>query len=92
MLVSIDKRWDVNGVGGLRLGGELRVGGGRWDDAANSLRVEGNTVVNLRGSYAVTRNVEVYARLDNAFDEHYEVVRLYGTPGRSAYAGVRVKM
>lgn len=92
MTASLDKRWDVNGHGGLRLGAELRVGGARWDDAAQTYYVEGNTVVNLRGSFAVTQNVEVFARMENLFDEHYEVVRTYGTPGRSAYAGVRVKM
>ncbi|QVM85595.1 TonB-dependent receptor plug domain-containing protein [Novosphingobium decolorationis] len=92
MTVSLDKRWDVNEFGGLRLGAELRVGGGRWDDLDNAQWVEGNTVVNLRGSFAVTQNVEVFARMENLFDEHYEVVRTYGTPGRSAYAGVRVKM
>lgn len=92
MTVSIDRRFAVNDFGGLRLGGELRVGGARWDDAANSLYVQGNTVVNLRGSLAVHQNVEVFARVENLFDEHYEVVRSYGTPTRSAYAGVRVSM
>lgn len=92
MTVSIDRRFAVNDFGGLRLGGELRVGGARWDDTANSLYVQGNTVVNLRGSLAVHQNVEVFARVENLFDEHYEVVRSYGTPTRSAYAGVRVSM
>lgn len=92
MTVSIDRRFAVNDFGGLRLGGELRVGGARWDDTANTLYVQGNTVVNLRGSLAVHQNVEVFARVENLFDEHYEVVRSYGTPTRSAYAGVRVSM
>ncbi|KMS54840.1 TonB-denpendent receptor [Novosphingobium barchaimii LL02] len=88
LYASLDKAWEV----GLKLGADLRVGGGRYDDAANSQYVGGNVVVGLRGAFAVTQNVEIYGRIENLFDEHYEVVRTYGTPGRSAYAGVRVKM
>ncbi|KQM18792.1 TonB-dependent receptor plug domain-containing protein [Novosphingobium sp. Leaf2] len=88
MYASIDKAWAV----GLKLGADLRVGGGRYDDAANTQYVDGNLVVGARAAFAVTPKIEVYGRVDNVFDEHYEVVRLYGTPGRSAYAGVRVKL
>lgn len=48
------------------------------------------TVVNLAANYAVTDNVTVYARVDNVFDEEYEEVWSYATPGLSAYAGVKV--
>lgn len=85
---SLDKVWEV----GLKLGADLSVGGGRYDNAANTQYVDGNAVVGLRAAFAVTPNVEVYGRVENLFDEHYEVVRTYGTAGRSAYAGVRVKM
>ncbi|MEJ2410140.1 MAG: TonB-dependent receptor [Novosphingobium sp.] len=85
---SLDKSWDL----GLKLGADLRVGGGRYDDTANTAYLDGHVVVGVRGSYSVTKNVEVYGRVENLFDEHYEVVRTYGTPGRSAYAGVRVKI
>lgn len=88
MYASIDKAWDI----GLKLGADLRVGGGRYDNAANTQWVDGHVVVGARAAFAVTRQIEVYGRVDNVFDEHYEVVRLYGTPGRSAYAGVRVKL
>lgn len=83
---SIDKTWDV----GLKLGADLRVGGGRYDDTANTLYVTGHAVVGLRAAYPLTDTVEVYGRIENLLDEHYEVVRSYGTPGRSAYAGIRV--
>lgn len=88
LYASIDKAWEI----GLKLGADLRVGGGRNDDTLNTQYVGGHTVVGLRSAFAVTPNVEVYGRVENLFDEHYEVVRTYGTPGRSAYAGVRVKM
>lgn len=85
---SLDKTWDL----GLRLGADLQVGGSRYDDIANTRFVGGHVVVGLRASYPVTANIEVYGRVENVFDEHYEVVRTYGTPGRSAYAGIRVKI
>ncbi|PNU01993.1 TonB-dependent receptor plug domain-containing protein [Novosphingobium guangzhouense] len=88
LYASIDKAWNM----GLRLGADVSVGGGRYDDIANMQYVSGNAVVGLRGAFAVTDNVEVYGRIENLFDEHYELVRTYGTPGRSAYAGIRVKM
>lgn len=34
--------------------------------------------------------IEVYGRVENLFDEHYETIFRYGTPGRAAYGGVRV--
>lgn len=85
---SLDKSWAM----GLKLGADLRVGGGRYDDTANAYYLDGHVVAGARASYAVTSNIEVYGRVENMFDEHYEVVRTYGTPGRSAYAGVRVKI
>lgn len=88
LYASLDKTWEI----GLKLGADLRVGGGRYDDTANTQYVGGNAVFGLRAAFAVTPNVEVYGRVENLFDEHYEVVRTYGTAGRSAYAGVRVKM
>jgi vitamin B12 transporter len=86
--VGLDKTWDR----GLRIGADLRVGGGRFDDQANTQYVDGHVVVGLRTSYPVSENIKVYGRVENLFDEHYEVVRTYGTPGRSAYAGIRVKI
>ncbi|WP_067732320.1 TonB-dependent receptor domain-containing protein [Novosphingobium naphthalenivorans] len=85
---SLDKSWAL----GLKLGADLRVGGGRYDDTANTYYLDGYVVAGVRASYALTDNIEVYGRVENLFDEHYEVVRTYGTPGRSAYAGVRVKL
>ncbi|HUD28544.1 MAG TPA: TonB-dependent receptor [Novosphingobium sp.] len=88
LYASLDKAWEI----GLKLGADLRVGGGRYDDTLNAQYVPGHKVLGLRGAFTVTDNLEVYGRVENVFDAHYEVVRSYGTAGRSAYAGVRVKM
>lgn len=41
--------------------------------------------------YAVTDSVSLHGRVENLFDADYEEEVGYGTPGRSAYAGITVK-
>lgn len=48
------------------------------------------TLVNVAGSYRLSDNAEVFGRIENLFDEQYQEVFSYGTPGRSAYAGLRL--
>jgi vitamin B12 transporter len=48
------------------------------------------TLVNLAGGYRLTDSVELTARIENLFDARYEEVYTYGTPGRTAYAGLRM--
>ncbi len=45
--------------------------------------------VDLTGSYALTEQLTLYARVDNLFDEQYQQIVGYGTPGISAYGGLR---
>ncbi|MBV5303686.1 MAG: TonB-dependent receptor [Chlorobium sp.] len=47
-------------------------------------------LLNISGSYQLTSSVELYGRVDNLFDTWYEEAWRYATPGRSAYAGVKV--
>ncbi len=46
-------------------------------------------VVDLRASYQFPGGLSVYGRVENLFDEDYEEVPNYNTPGASAYAGLR---
>jgi len=48
------------------------------------------TVVRLAGAYRLTDAVEVFGRVENALDEHYQQGIGYGTPGRAVYGGVRM--
>lgn len=61
----------------------------RRDWSSTVADMDGYTVVNLAGSYQVIDSVELYARVENLFDEDYEEVYSYGSLGRSAYAGVK---
>jgi len=53
--------------------------------------LEDYTVVNLALAYDVTDNIELQARLDNAFDEDYQEVAGYGSVDRSIYGGIRLR-
>lgn len=50
----------------------------------------GYCVIDLGGSYRVTRGVEVFARVLNLFDRDYEEALGYPLPGRTAFGGVRI--
>jgi len=51
--------------------------------------IESWTRVDLRAAYKVSDNIELYGRIDNLFDENYQQVAGYGTPGISGFFGVR---
>ena len=60
----------------LKLGGTLTVTGDGFDDAANLVRLDGFTLVDLRASYPLTERVELYGRIENLFDEKPDRVGL----------------
>lgn len=49
------------------------------------------TLVNLTGRFAVTPRFDIDARLENAFDEVYELAEGYNTPRRGLYVGARYR-
>jgi vitamin B12 transporter len=64
--------------------------GRRFDAAGEVNPLPSNTTLNLFASHRLTDSLELYARLENAFDARYEPVFGYGAPGRAAYGGVRL--
>ena len=52
---------------------------------------EGFVTANLSGSYVLTEQVTLTARIENLTDEAYQQVFGYGEPGRSAYFGLRLR-
>ncbi len=85
--VSADYRWTPQ----LETGATLTMVGASYDDAANRNRLQGYVLADIRASFDVTKQISVYGRIENLFDEKYETARLYGTLGRAAYAGVRLR-
>ena len=74
---------------GPSLGGTVLMIGDSFDNASNSIRLDGYMLVGLRASLPVTDALEVYARVDNLLDEDYVTVARYNTYGRNAAFGVR---
>ena len=79
---------------------ELAYDAGRWGGAV-SARYNGEeqdsygvvdawTRLDATARFALTDRIELYARAENLADEDYQQVFGYGTPGRSAYVGVRL--
>ena len=52
--------------------------------------IENWTRLDLSGRYRISERVEVYARLENLLDQHYQQILGYGTPGRSGSIGARM--
>ncbi len=93
-------RWPVDqasvGVGyqpleGARVYVDYRFVGTRNNDIANSpgQRLGSFGVVNLAASYDVTRQWQVYARIENLLGQDYEEILGFGTPIRSVFGGVK---
>jgi outer membrane cobalamin receptor len=90
---SIDARW-TRGV--VTVYGEIRVRGQTLDaepafgPTGGLYENPGYGVANLGGGVRIWRSVEVYGRIMNTFDESYEEVLGYPSPGRLGFIGVRV--
>ncbi|MES2988517.1 MAG: TonB-dependent receptor [Pseudomonadota bacterium] len=86
--VSADYDWSF----GLKTGATLTHVGDSFDNPSNARRLQGYVLAGLRASMALGDHLEVYGRVDNLFDEQYSTAYGFGTYGRAAYAGVRVKL
>lgn len=49
-------------------------------------------LVNLSAYYDITKNIQLYGRIDNLFDEFYEESWSYATPGFSVYGGLKFQI
>ena len=67
----------------------LRYNGKELDNAYGG-EVDEWLRVDLAASYALNDRIELYGRIENLFDAHYQEVLGYGTPGLSGYGGVRL--
>ncbi|MBB3693496.1 TonB-dependent receptor domain-containing protein [Sphingomonas sp. BK580] len=83
--VNADYRWPF----GLSTGVTLTAVGDSYD--VGQVRLDGYVLADLRAALPLTDKVELYARLENAFDQRYVVAVDYGNPGRAAYGGVRLR-
>ena len=52
--------------------------------------LDGWTRVDVTARYAVNDSVELFGRVENLFDEDYQQILGYGTPGLSGSVGLRL--
>ncbi|GGE83061.1 TonB-dependent receptor plug domain-containing protein [Sphingomonas prati] len=84
--VNADYRWPF----GLTTGATITAIGDSFDNASNARRLDGYVVADVRASFPVGEHVEVYGRIENAFNARYQTIYQYGQPGRGAFGGVRL--
>jgi vitamin B12 transporter len=74
------------------LGASVSYVGSRFDDAANTVPLSSSSTVNLFGSYALTTRLQLFARVDNLFNNRSESVAGYRVLGQALFAGLRATL
>ncbi len=77
---------------GLALGADIRVLGRSFDDGGNFTRLGAHALGDIRASYPLNETIELFGRVENVWNEHYQTAAGYNTQGRAAYLGARLKM
>jgi vitamin B12 transporter len=83
---------DWQALEALSLGVDLRVVSASFDDPGNTVRLGGHALLDLRASWAASDHVELFGRIENAWDEQYQTAAGYATQGRAAFVGVRGRL
>jgi vitamin B12 transporter len=76
-------------LGAWDLRAELIAAGTRYDDLDNTRRLDAYALVNLGADYRLGEDLRLSARLNNAFDEQYELAGGYNTPDRNFFIGLQ---
>ena len=76
---------------GAAIGASLTLVGDSFDNQANTVRLDGYALAGLRASVPIGGTFVLFGRVENLFDTQYEIVRTYGTYGRTAHIGIRAK-
>lgn len=82
--LDLDRR-----VGDVGVGGTLFVAGRRFDDNANTTRLDGFTLLGLRAEYFFSERLRVQAEVSNLLDEAYQTAAYYNQPGRTLMVTLR---
>lgn len=72
-----------------RLGAMLLVEGERYDDLANTRKLDSYVKFDLRAEYSLNKHWRLQGRIENLFNEHYETAAFFNQPGRNFFAMVR---
>lgn len=85
-------------LGEWRFGAEAIASSARYNDAANTQRLAGYSIFNLTTDYAISKEWQLKARLNNVFDKDYALAYdgdpaaggfVYATPGSNLFVSIR---
>ncbi|MGB3836744.1 TonB-dependent receptor domain-containing protein [Castellaniella sp.] len=76
----------------LKLGAEYQYTGNRYEDAANTNRLGGYSLLNLTAAYDFNKSLGVQVRWNNVLDKDYVLVDGYNTPGSNVFVNLSWKM
>lgn len=85
---SLSYRWPLD----ISTGVAVRWAGHSFDNASNTTRLAGYTLVDLRAELPLDSRFTLFARAENLFDQHYETAFRFNSLGRSVYGGVRARL
>ena len=73
----------------LRYSGRAHDSG--YDAGFNTIPIllKAYSVVDIRAAYPLSERLEVFGRVENLLNQHYETAYPYGAPGRGGFIGVR---
>lgn len=71
--------------GAYRLAGSLYAEGRRYDDLANTRRLGGYGLLDVRAEYRIATDWRLQGRIDNLLDKRYETAQFFNQPGRGVY-------
>jgi outer membrane receptor protein involved in Fe transport len=79
---------------GFTAAGTIRIIGAQFDDDRNDFRLERASLVDVRAGYRLSRNLELFGAIENAFDEEIDTgrtpIRTIGAP-RIGRAGAVIR-
>lgn len=73
----------------IRIGGMFLAEGERFDDLANTRKLESYVRVDLRTEYILNQNWRLQGRIENLFDKDYETAAFFNQPGRNFFVTIR---
>jgi vitamin B12 transporter len=73
----------------IRIGGMVLAEGERFDDLANTRKLDNYVRFDLRAEYIINKNWRIQGRIENLFDKHYETAAFFNQPGRNFFATLR---
>ena len=73
------------------IGGILKAEGDRFDNASNTIRVDGFVTVDLQADYRFNDRFSLGTRIGNLFDEEYQTIDTYRSLGRNFFITLRYR-